>query len=86
MLHHKEIKSLDVTEDAFKLKLYTDNFVRYMNLIAKELNMKNTYFVNPHGLDAKEAYSSVEDLAILTKYTLSFPAAVQIMETKSYKT
>ena len=66
-MNNKEIKSLDVTEDAFKLKLYTENFVRYMNQVGKELNMKNTYFVNPHGLDSKEAYSTVEDLAILTK-------------------
>ena len=57
-----------------------------MNQIGKELNMKNTFFVNPHGLDSKEAYSTVEDLAILTKYALSFPMALRVMETKYYQT
>lgn len=67
-----EIKSLDVTDDgAGKLKLYTDYFVKAMNQTAKELKMNYTFFMNPHGLDTKEAYSCVHDLSILMSYIMS---------------
>ncbi len=46
-------------------------FVDLMNLIAKNLNMKNTYFIDAMGLDPDEPdgpinYSTAEDLAKLT--------------------
>lgn len=42
-----------------------DNFVKMMNDKAKELNLKNTHFVNPTGLDEKNHYSSAYDLSII---------------------
>ena len=44
-----------------------DNFVNMMNNKAKELGMNNTHFVNCHGLDAKEHYSTARDIAIMSK-------------------
>lgn len=45
-------------------------FVDVMNERAKMLNLQNTHFTNPIGLDSSNHYSSVFDLAILTKYAL----------------
>jgi D-alanyl-D-alanine carboxypeptidase len=44
-------------------------FVKKMNTKAKNLGMKNTNFINPHGLDEKTSnVSTAYDMAILTKY------------------
>ncbi len=44
-----------------------ESFVREMNQLAKMLKMKNTTFVNPHGLDpaAKQGTSTATDMALL---------------------
>ena len=47
-----------------------DNFILLMNNKAKELNMNNTNFVNPDGLDANNHYTSLNDLLILSKEVL----------------
>lgn len=44
-----EIHSVDVTEDAYVSEYYL-MFVREMNKICSEFNMKSTKFSNPHGL------------------------------------
>lgn len=44
-----------------------DAFVDMMNEKAKELNLKNTNFKTPHGLDAANHYSSARDMAIIAK-------------------
>ena len=41
-------------------------FVACMNARAQQLGLENTHFVNPHGLDAEDHYSSAFDLARLT--------------------
>jgi D-alanyl-D-alanine carboxypeptidase (penicillin-binding protein 5/6) len=45
-------------------------FVEEMNARAKELNLQDTHFVNPIGIDADGHFSSAYDLAVLTKYAL----------------
>jgi D-alanyl-D-alanine carboxypeptidase len=52
------LKSIDLSEDYSNIKLYMDTFLRYMNSIARELNMRNTLFSNPHGLSGREHYST----------------------------
>ena len=42
-------------------------FVEMMNEKAHELNLKNTNFKTPHGLDAANHYSSARDMAIIAK-------------------
>lgn len=48
-----------------------DLFVAQMNALARRLGMKNTRFLNPHGLDHEEKpYSTAEDLVALTSYAM----------------
>jgi len=47
-----------------------DAFVEKMNAKAAELVLINTHFANPHGLEAKEHYSSARDLAKLARYAM----------------
>ena len=48
------------------------NFVAQMNALARTLSMKRTLFLNPSGMDSMTSgaipYSTVEDLARLTRY------------------
>ena len=44
-----------------------ENFVKMMNDKAKELNLENTNFVNPHGLDAQNHYTSARDMSIMAR-------------------
>ncbi|MCI8575151.1 MAG: D-alanyl-D-alanine carboxypeptidase [Bacilli bacterium] len=47
-----------------------DNFVKMMNDRAKSLGLTNTHFVNPHGLDAEDHYSSARDMSIMGRELL----------------
>ncbi len=66
-------------------------FVGLMNIYAKELELKNTYFVNPTGLDPDDSrnspnYSTAEDLIKLTKYILrNYPQIFEITINQSYE-
>ena len=51
-----------------------DRFVANMNALARKLDMKNTLFLNPHGLEHLESklpYSTAYDLARLSAYAMS---------------
>lgn len=59
-------------------------FILLMNAKAKQLGMKNSYFANPTGLDedSNNSYSTVYDLAILTRYLIRYyPEVVEISQT-----
>ena len=47
-----------------------DGFVEMMNNKAQELNLSNTHFANPHGLDTENHYSSARDMALMAKELL----------------
>lgn len=47
-----------------------ETFVKMMNDKAKQLGLKNTVFVNPHGLDTEGHYSSAYDMAMIAKELL----------------
>ncbi len=58
-----------------------DEFLRLMNDKAKQLGMKDSYLVNPTGLDEDtgSSYSTVYDLAVLTRFLIRrFPEVVEI--------
>jgi D-alanyl-D-alanine carboxypeptidase (penicillin-binding protein 5/6) len=55
-----------------------------MNNKAKELNLENTNFVTPHGLDDENHYTTAYDLAILTNYALKNEKFKEIVSTKTY--
>jgi len=66
-----------------------DNFVTLMNSKAKELGMKNTTFINPHGLDNDKGEGNIStayDMAILTSYIMDNPEYQKIVSTKKYVT
>ena len=48
----------------------TDEFVNMMNNKVKELGLKNTHFVNVHGLDAEDHYSSAYDMSQIARELL----------------
>ena len=47
-----------------------DEFVKLMNKRAKKLNMMNTNFQNPDGLDQENHYTTIYDLVLLSDYIL----------------
>ena len=47
-----------------------ENFSNLMNNKAKELNLSNTNFVTPHGLDDPNHFTTAYELALLTNYAL----------------
>ena len=60
-----------------------EGFAQMMNDKARTLGMKDTHFVNPHGLDAAEHYSTARDLATLAAYAMDNPIFAQTVATKS---
>ena len=63
-----------------------EEFVNMMNNKAKELGMKNTTFYNASGLPTPHGnYSSVYDMALLTRYAMQYNEYKEIVATKKYK-
>ena len=65
-----------------------EKFVEMMNQKATILNMKNSLFRNPHGLDEEDGgnLSSAYDMALLHAYALNNPIYRQITSARQYKT
>jgi D-alanyl-D-alanine carboxypeptidase len=59
-------------------------FVAEMNQKAQELGLRDTHFVNPHGLLDPGQYSCARDLAVLGQYALSIPVIQQISSGRTY--
>lgn len=59
-----------------------ESFSVIMNNKAKELGLKNSNFVTPHGLDNDNHYTTAYDLAILTNYALKNETFLRIVGTK----
>ena len=60
--------------------LYGDieTFARVMNRYAQHLGMKDSFFVNPHGLPAVEQLTTVYDMALLARHYINqFPDALR---------
>ena len=65
-----------------------DNFVYLMNKIAVDIGMKNTIFLNNHGLEEESGQgnlSTAYDMAILMKYAMKNAIFREITSTKTYK-
>lgn len=64
-----------------------ENFIKMMNDLAKKLNMTNTTYENPHGLDDDtKNYSTVNDLATVYSYAYQNKTFREIVKKKTYKT
>jgi len=62
-----------------------EGFAELMNDKAASLGMTQTHFVNPHGLDAPEHYSTAGDLAKLAAYAMHDPIFKQTVSTKTVR-
>lgn len=62
---------------AEKVSGTVDDFVQRMNERAKELGAIDTNFVNPHGLDAENHYTTAYDMALFAKELLKHPNILQ---------
>ena len=63
----------------------TESFAALMNLYAKRIGMKNSHFVNPHGLPAEGHVSSARDLALLGRALIrEFPQAYSYNKIKEF--
>lgn len=60
-----------------------EGFVDLMNRKAQDLELADTSFRSPHGLDADGHYTTAYDLARLTAYALKNPLFSKIVSTKS---
>lgn len=61
-----------------------ENFADMMNAKAASLGATNTHFVNPHGLDDPNHYTTARDLAIIGSYAMRIPLIRQIAVTPTY--
>jgi D-alanyl-D-alanine carboxypeptidase (penicillin-binding protein 5/6) len=60
-------------------------FVAQMNALVARLGLKDTNFINPHGLGGTEHYTSAYDLAILSRYGMTLPGFYEIVNTRYYE-
>ena len=60
-----------------------EGFADLMNQKAKELDLKCTHFVTPHGLDNPEHYTTAMELAKIADYALNNEIFAKIVKTKS---
>lgn len=59
-------------------------FVKWMNQRAAALGAQHSRFQNPHGLDKPQHYSTVFDLALLSRVALLYPKFAEIVQKKQY--
>lgn len=59
-------------------------FAALMNAKAADLGLANTHYVNPHGLDAPEHYSSARDLALLTAAAMENPVFCRFFSSQEH--
>jgi D-alanyl-D-alanine carboxypeptidase (penicillin-binding protein 5/6) len=61
-----------------------DGFLQIMNQEARDLGLTDTHFVNPHGLDAPDHYTSAYDLMMMARQALADPTFTEIVSTQEY--
>ncbi len=60
------------------------DFANLMNEKAQALELSNTHFVTPHGLDEDDHYTTAYELAILSNYAMNNEIFAKIVGTKTY--
>ncbi len=62
-----------------------DHFVAMMNEEVTALGLHDSHFVNPHGLDAPDHYSSAYDMAMAARYGMrNYPEFRKVVGTESW--
>ncbi|MSQ29491.1 MAG: D-alanyl-D-alanine carboxypeptidase [Dehalococcoidia bacterium] len=59
-------------------------FVQQMNDLSRRLGLTDTNWANPHGLNGLDHRTSAYDLAILSRYYMSFPDLRDVVSKPSY--
>jgi D-alanyl-D-alanine carboxypeptidase (penicillin-binding protein 5/6) len=59
-------------------------FIRQMNKKARQLELNNTSFANPHGLQNALNYSTAKDMLSLSIYCSSYQRFMEIVSTEIY--
>ena len=62
-----------------------EGFARKMNAEAARLGLTGSHFVNPHGLDDPDHYSTARDLAVLTAEAMKNPVFAGTVSTKNVR-
>lgn len=62
-----------------------EGFAQLMNDKARFLGMENSHFVNPHGLDSPDHYSTARDMSLLAAYAMKNPIFAKTVSTRSVK-
>lgn len=60
-----------------------EGFVELMNEEAKRLGAVDTHFVNPHGLDNREHYTTAYDIYLIFNELLSYPEFIETVSMSS---
>lgn len=63
-----------------------EKLVEKMNRLAQRIGMKNSHFVNTSGLDDPKHLTTLDDLALLLRYSLKNPTFETIYKTETYLT
>lgn len=65
-----------------------EGFARMLNRKAKQIGCKNTYFITPNGLDAKDKngkhHTTARDLALIMRYAVKNEIFLHIAQTRDY--
>lgn len=61
-----------------------DFFVKQMNMWAKQLKLKNTLFLNPHGLSHLGNHSTASEISRITSLLIKRPLISQIVQTTKH--
>lgn len=62
-----------------------EEFARLMNEKARNLGCQNTHFVNPHGLDDPDHYSTARDLATIAAHAMKNPTFRELVSTRRWQ-
>lgn len=80
---YSDIESIDLSPYA-STDHFVTQFIKHMNKKAKSLSMRNSCFVNPHGLQNAMNYSTAKDMLSLSLKCSSNDLISQIMKAESY--
>ncbi|MFA9381026.1 MAG: D-alanyl-D-alanine carboxypeptidase family protein [Acetanaerobacterium sp.] len=60
------------------------DFVAMMNDKAQALGAVSTHYVNPHGLDDEDQYTTAQDMYLIARYAMQLPGFMDIATSNSY--
>ncbi|MDQ3547817.1 MAG: serine hydrolase [Chloroflexota bacterium] len=80
---HAIARTIGWKADTTSAEQAVGNFVALMNQTAREYQLRDTHFANPHGLDEFGHYSTPFDLAIMLRAALNYDVIRETMQTLS---